>query len=108
MHAFVLIYVSPFIMGMSWSGACEYEKLNSKIVGLIQWFPSFLLQKDDKGLVWVHNNKQGFQDCEVYAELEKWLGARTDEYLDKYVNKLQLVISYIADWLFYLCFLPLF
>ncbi|KAI5683904.1 hypothetical protein M9H77_05132 [Catharanthus roseus] len=48
------------------------------------------LMKDDKGLVWVHNNKQGFQDCEVYAELEKWLGARTDEYLDKYVNKLQL------------------
>ncbi|CAI9110432.1 OLC1v1010448C1 [Oldenlandia corymbosa var. corymbosa] len=49
------------------------------------------LMKDDRGRVWVHNNKQGFQDCEAYAELEKWLCAKTDEYLDKYVNKIQLV-----------------
>ncbi|CAI9775887.1 unnamed protein product [Fraxinus pennsylvanica] len=45
---------------------------------------------DGKGLVWVHNSKQGFQDCEAYAELEKWLGERADEYLDKYVDTIQL------------------
>ncbi|KAL3527320.1 hypothetical protein ACH5RR_011976 [Cinchona calisaya] len=48
------------------------------------------LMKDDNGRVWVHNNKQGFQDCEAYAQLEKWLGIKTDEYLDKHVNMLQL------------------
>ncbi|CDP01756.1 unnamed protein product [Coffea canephora] len=48
------------------------------------------LMKDDNGHIWVHNNKQGFQDCEAYAELEKWLAIKTDDYLDKYVNKLQV------------------
>ncbi|XP_022848836.1 MORC family CW-type zinc finger protein 3-like [Olea europaea var. sylvestris] len=45
---------------------------------------------DGKGHVWVHNSKQGFQDCEAYAELEKWLGERADEYLDKFVDTIQL------------------
>ncbi|KAH6781163.1 hypothetical protein C2S52_012400 [Perilla frutescens var. hirtella] len=44
----------------------------------------------DNGHVWVHNNKQGFQDCEAYAVLEQWLGVKADEYLDKYVDKIQL------------------
>ncbi|WOK98111.1 MORC family CW-type zinc finger protein 4-like isoform X1 [Canna indica] len=32
--------------------------------------------------VLVLNNKQGFQDSEVYAKLEHWLGAKADEYWD--------------------------
>ncbi|KAL0322950.1 UNVERIFIED_CONTAM: MORC family CW-type zinc finger protein 4 [Sesamum angustifolium] len=48
------------------------------------------LMDDSNGHVWVHNNKQGFQDCEAYAELERWLGEKADEYLDKYVDKIQL------------------
>ncbi|KAL8492252.1 hypothetical protein ACS0TY_023768 [Phlomoides rotata] len=48
------------------------------------------LMDDDDGHVWVHNNKQGFQDCEAYAKLEEWLGERVDEYIDKYVDKIQL------------------
>ncbi|KAK4434280.1 MORC family CW-type zinc finger protein 3 [Sesamum alatum] len=48
------------------------------------------LMDDSNGEVWVHNNKQGFQDCEAYAELERWLGEKADEYLDKYVDKIQL------------------
>ncbi|MCD7463595.1 hypothetical protein HAX54_050906 [Datura stramonium] len=48
------------------------------------------LMADDNGHVWVHNNKQGFQDCEVYAELEKWLGEKSDRYLDEYVDKVEL------------------
>ncbi|CAL9064053.1 unnamed protein product [Musa banksii] len=31
----------------------------------------------------VLNNKQGFQDSEVYAKLEEWLGVKADEYWDK-------------------------
>ncbi|KAG9137004.1 hypothetical protein Leryth_013841 [Lithospermum erythrorhizon] len=46
------------------------------------------LMDDDQGHVWVHNNKQGFQDCEEYAELEKWLGEVTDGYVDKNVDKI--------------------
>ncbi|KAL0368900.1 UNVERIFIED_CONTAM: MORC family CW-type zinc finger protein 3 [Sesamum calycinum] len=50
------------------------------------------LMDDSNGHVWVHNNKQGFQDCEAYAELERWLGEKADEYLDKYVDKIQLPV----------------
>ncbi|CAK9141232.1 unnamed protein product [Ilex paraguariensis] len=49
------------------------------------------LMNDGNGHVWVHSNKQGFQDCEAYALLEEWLGNRSDEYLDKYVDKIQLI-----------------
>ncbi|KAJ9146834.1 hypothetical protein P3X46_029056 [Hevea brasiliensis] len=41
------------------------------------------LMDDVNGRVWVHNNKQGFQDCEPYALLEEWLGKKADEYWDK-------------------------
>ncbi|KAL7085374.1 hypothetical protein ACP275_14G278600 [Erythranthe tilingii] len=55
------------------------------IIGVIDVTP---LMDDSNGQVWVHNNKQGFQDCEAYAELENWLGKKVDEYLDKYVDKI--------------------
>ncbi|XP_058777655.1 uncharacterized protein LOC131651943 isoform X1 [Vicia villosa] len=45
---------------------------------------------DRDGRVWVHNNKQGFQDCEAYACLEKWLGEKADEYLDTNFDSLNL------------------
>lgn len=50
-------------------------------------------QDDGNGGVWVHSNKQGFQDCEAYAELEDWLGKKADEYWDKYFDPVQLVCS---------------
>lgn len=53
-------------------------------------------QDDGNGCVWVHNNKQGFQDCEAYAVLEQWLSEKVDEYLDKYVDKIQLVIHLLS------------
>lgn len=54
----------------------------------------FLVQNAGNGRVWVHNNKQGFQDCEAYAQLELWLGRKADEYWDQNFDKLQLV-SYV-------------
>ncbi|XP_020271089.1 MORC family CW-type zinc finger protein 2B-like isoform X1 [Asparagus officinalis] len=48
------------------------------------------LMDDNKGNVWVLNNKQGFQDCEAYAKLEEWLGSKIDEYLDENFDKVDL------------------
>ncbi|XP_058070327.1 uncharacterized protein LOC131219258 isoform X5 [Magnolia sinica] len=48
------------------------------------------IMNDRNGRVWVHSNKQGFQDCEQYAELEKWLGDRSDEYWDAHFDTLHL------------------
>ncbi|KAK4261973.1 hypothetical protein QN277_027597 [Acacia crassicarpa] len=48
------------------------------------------LMDDGDGRVWVHNNKQGFQDCESYALLELWLGRKVDEYLDNNFDSLKL------------------
>ncbi|KAG9456636.1 hypothetical protein H6P81_001144 [Aristolochia fimbriata] len=48
------------------------------------------LMDDDNGQVMVLNNKQGFQDCELYAKLEEWLGNRCDEYWDNNFDKLSL------------------
>ncbi|KAL8251542.1 hypothetical protein R6Q59_035235 [Mikania micrantha] len=42
---------------------------------------------DDSGQVWVHNNKQGFVDCEPYTLLEDWLSKKVDEYLDNTIDK---------------------
>lgn len=56
-----------------------------------------LLQDDGCGRVSVHNNKQGFLDCEVYAELERWLGERVDSYIDDYVDKVELVRYYFLS-----------
>nr|GLL19046.1 MORC family CW-type zinc finger protein 3-like [Ipomoea trifida] len=49
-----------------------------------------VVKDDGCGRVSVHNNKQGFLDCEVYAELERWLGERVDSYIDDYVDKVEL------------------
>ncbi|XP_054775885.1 uncharacterized protein LOC129284428 [Prosopis cineraria] len=48
------------------------------------------LMNDGDGRIWVHNNKQGFQDCESYALLELWLGRKVDEYLDNNFDSLKL------------------
>ncbi|KAF6174164.1 hypothetical protein GIB67_033696 [Kingdonia uniflora] len=40
--------------------------------------------------VLVLNNKQGFQDCEEYAELEEWLSQKLDEYWDENYDALDL------------------
>ncbi|KAK8472124.1 hypothetical protein PHAVU_002G118800 [Phaseolus vulgaris] len=48
------------------------------------------LMDDEDGRVWVHNNKQGFQDSEQYACLEQWLGRKADEYWDINFDALKL------------------
>ncbi|XP_056696749.1 uncharacterized protein [Spinacia oleracea] len=48
------------------------------------------LMDDGNGGVWVHSNKQAFQDCEPYALLEEWLGKKADEYWDAYFDPVQL------------------
>ncbi|GFQ01174.1 morc family cw-type zinc finger protein 4 [Phtheirospermum japonicum] len=58
--------------------------------GIIGVIDVTCLMDDNNGHVWVHSNKQGFQDCEAYAELEKWLGEKVDEYLDSNVDKIQV------------------
>ncbi|KAJ1259943.1 hypothetical protein BS78_10G194400 [Paspalum vaginatum] len=45
---------------------------------------------DEDGNSWVLNNKQGFQDCEIYAKLEEWLGRKVDEYWDMNFDSLEL------------------
>ncbi|XP_024978756.1 MORC family CW-type zinc finger protein 2B-like isoform X2 [Cynara cardunculus var. scolymus] len=45
---------------------------------------------DASGRVWVHNNKQGFVDCEPYALLEDWLSKKADEYLDTNFDKVHV------------------
>ncbi|KAF0931459.1 hypothetical protein E2562_004583 [Oryza meyeriana var. granulata] len=49
-----------------------------------------LTQDDEDGNSWVLNSKQGFQDCEMYAKLEEWLGRKADEYWDKNFDTLEL------------------
>lgn len=51
-----------------------------------------ILKDDDSGRVFVHNNKQGFVDCEPYAMLEDWLSKKADEYLDNTIDKVTVVI----------------
>ncbi|KAJ4963237.1 hypothetical protein NE237_023176 [Protea cynaroides] len=48
------------------------------------------LMDDRNGHVWVHNNKQGFQDCEPYAELERWLGIKSNIYWDVNFDTLEV------------------
>uniref|UniRef100_A0A0E0C932 CW-type domain-containing protein n=1 Tax=Oryza meridionalis TaxID=40149 RepID=A0A0E0C932_9ORYZ len=45
---------------------------------------------DEDGNSWVLNSKQGFQDCEMYAKLEEWLGREADEYWDTNFDTLEL------------------
>ncbi|KAL6603819.1 hypothetical protein ACP70R_044180 [Stipagrostis hirtigluma subsp. patula] len=45
---------------------------------------------DEDGNSWVLNNKQGFQDCEMYAKLEDWLGRKVDEYFETKYDNLEL------------------
>uniref|UniRef100_J3MFY0 CW-type domain-containing protein n=1 Tax=Oryza brachyantha TaxID=4533 RepID=J3MFY0_ORYBR len=45
---------------------------------------------DEDGNSWVLNSKQGFQDCEMYAKLEDWLGRKADEYWDTNFDSLEL------------------
>ncbi|PKA62430.1 hypothetical protein AXF42_Ash009316 [Apostasia shenzhenica] len=48
------------------------------------------IMDNGKGQVFVLNSKQGFQDCEVYAKLEDWLGKKFDEYWDEKFDNLDL------------------
>ncbi|KAK8455808.1 hypothetical protein SEVIR_4G222800v4 [Setaria viridis] len=45
---------------------------------------------DEDGNSWVLNSKQGFQDCEIYAKLEEWLGRKVDEYWDTKFDNLEV------------------
>ncbi|XP_058009038.1 uncharacterized protein LOC110672839 isoform X2 [Hevea brasiliensis] len=65
----------------------EWEQANC---GMFLYWHGRLIEDDENGRVWVHSNKQGFQDCESYAQLEEWLGKKADEYWDKNFDRVQL------------------
>ncbi|KAK2657682.1 hypothetical protein Ddye_010734 [Dipteronia dyeriana] len=70
-------------------GRCqlEWEHMNC---GIFLYWHGRLIEDGGNGRVWVHNNKQGFQDCEPYARLEEWLGKVADEYCDNNFDQLEL------------------
>ncbi|XP_030495618.2 uncharacterized protein LOC115711423 isoform X2 [Cannabis sativa] len=68
-------------------GAIHNADMGRGVIGVIDVTD---VVNDGKGRVWVLNNKQGFQDCEPYAILEKWLGQKADEYWDDNYDALQL------------------
>ncbi|CAI9299015.1 unnamed protein product [Lactuca saligna] len=61
------------------------------IIGVID--VTSVMQDDGSGRVWVHNNKQGFVDCEPYALLEDWLSKKADDYLDNNIDKVHVIKS---------------
>ncbi|GAY59448.1 hypothetical protein CUMW_194530 [Citrus unshiu] len=71
-------------------GRCqlEWEQMNC---GIFLYWHGRLIEDEGNGLVWVHNNKQGFLDCEPYARLEEWLGKVADEYWDNKFDSLNVV-----------------
>ncbi|WVZ10727.1 hypothetical protein V8G54_015257 [Vigna mungo] len=78
---------------------CAYKRVGGMIHsadvgrGVIGVVDVTNLMDDEDGRVWVHNNKQGFQDSEQYACLEQWLGRKADEYWDKNFDALELNID---------------
>ena len=95
MGAWSKAFVPQLALHILWA---KSHNIYNEMVYLFYDPSTSLMQKDDNGHIWVHNNKQGFQDCEAYAELEKWLAIKTDDYLDKYVNKLQVVMSWLMTY----------
>ncbi|KAL3618509.1 hypothetical protein CASFOL_037591 [Castilleja foliolosa] len=65
--------------------------------GIIGVIDVIYVMDDSNGHVWVHSNKQGFQDYEAYPELEKWFGEKVAEYLDNNVDKTQVIILIDCD-----------
>ncbi|XP_002986649.2 MORC family CW-type zinc finger protein 3 [Selaginella moellendorffii] len=55
------------------------------VIGVVE---TTKLMEFDRGRVGVLNSKQGFEDCEMYAALEKWLGEEADKYWETRVEKL--------------------
>ncbi|KAL9250586.1 hypothetical protein AKJ16_DCAP13273, partial [Drosera capensis] len=70
-------------------GRCqlEWEQANRGISFVLAW--ARLIEDDGSGCVYVHNNKQGFQDCEPYALLEDWLADHLHEYWDTKFTQLR-------------------
>ncbi|EEF29907.1 zinc finger protein, putative [Ricinus communis] len=60
-------------------GGMAHGKVGLGVIGVIDVTD---LMDNGNGRVWVHSNKQGFQDCEPYVRLENWLGKKVDEYWD--------------------------
>ncbi|KAJ7558685.1 hypothetical protein O6H91_04G051200 [Diphasiastrum complanatum] len=57
------------------------------VVGVID---TTSLMEFGKGRVGVLNNKQGFEDSEAYAVLEKWLGQKSDKYWEAHEEDLEV------------------
>ncbi|EFJ08211.1 hypothetical protein SELMODRAFT_429149 [Selaginella moellendorffii] len=55
------------------------------VIGVVE---TTKLMEFDRGRVGVLNSKQGFEDCEMYAAMEKWLGEEADKYWETRVEKL--------------------
>lgn len=58
---------------------------------VLKYFNNLIMQDENRDQVWVLNNKQGFQDCEAYAELEDWLGVNATKYWDDNFDRIDLV-----------------
>ncbi|KAL5976922.1 hypothetical protein ACLOJK_021259 [Asimina triloba] len=67
-------------------GGMVYSDMGRGLIGVIDVTDV----SDGNRRVWVHSNKQGFEDCEAYAELEKWLGKKADEYWDANLDVLRV------------------
>ncbi|KAL3038645.1 hypothetical protein AAZX31_01G143900 [Glycine max] len=65
----------------------EWEQANC---GMFLYWHGRLIEDEQDGRVWVHNNKQGFQDSQPYACLEQWLGRKADKYWDDNFDSLTL------------------
>ncbi|PON44822.1 Zinc finger, CW-type [Parasponia andersonii] len=69
------------------SGMIHNADMGRGVVGVIDVTD---LMNDEKGGVWVLNNKQGFQDYASYAHLERWLSHTADKYWDENFDEVQM------------------
>ncbi|XP_065856886.1 uncharacterized protein [Euphorbia lathyris] len=70
-------------------GMVHSGEVGRGVIGVID-VSDLMVMDDGSSRVSVHNNKQGFLDCEPYARLEEWLGKKADEYWDKNYDTVQL------------------
>uniref|UniRef100_A0ACD5TZY2 Uncharacterized protein n=1 Tax=Avena sativa TaxID=4498 RepID=A0ACD5TZY2_AVESA len=78
----------------------EWDRVNC---GIFLYWHGRLIEDDEDGNTWVLNSKQGFQDCEMYAKLEEWLGRKIDEYWNTNFDNLELrnggeLTEAVNDW----------
>ncbi|KAI3781283.1 hypothetical protein L2E82_11292 [Cichorium intybus] len=97
-----ILFRSHFLdprMNINAQGSLAYKRVGSmvhngeKSHGIIGVLDVTDVMDDGSGRVWVHNNKQGFVDCEPYALLEDWLSKKADDYLDSNIDKVHVPVN---------------